>query len=67
MPLCINCRHYRPGKTEAEDTCLHPKASRGGVRSEIFFSCNSMISGLCEKNKLFEPATLPQMIHEVTK
>ena len=55
MNLCKDCRFYFAKQEAMNDECRHDKSYRGGVRVESYFSCNSMLSGICQKNTLFEP------------
>ena len=54
--ICANCKHYCKGETANDDECRHEKAYRGGVRVVDYFRCGPMLIGVCERNKLFEPA-----------
>mgnify|MGYP003385337736 CR=1 FL=1 len=66
MNLCINCKYYVAGADETEDECRHEKAFSGGVRKEHYYKCGPMVAGICEKNKLFEPATLGDCVKTLT-
>lgn len=47
MKICTNCRFYKPGKTEDEDTCTHDKSKNGGVRAIKLYTCRAMRAGIC--------------------
>ena len=47
IKLCSTCKSYKAGVTEDQDKCLHPKATFGGVRELLFYSCVAMRAGIC--------------------
>ena len=66
MSKCADCHWYSKDQggmadgLEANDRCHHDKSAYqiGGVRTDsviVFHPCQSMLKGICENHKLFEP------------
>ena len=64
MKLCVDCKFYKAGADESQDTCLHERAARGGVRSQRWYCCGAMRGGICgTEASLFVHAEAVEGVH----